>query len=478
MELYGGEGVGKTELLLHLTSSAILIPTSQHGNQTPTSPGQQHFHGNQTPFNPGQQHHFGNQTQVVWVDCDLKFSVLRLAVLLEQRIVNCELSSNSSGKGKDESQVVGEDCQVNDEHVSKSGKGREVRTVGAGQGDFGPAEADSNASSTVSSVCDIQRTTRSHVGASHCHTAAAAVVSCSQRPKATGSGLKRKATETEDRGTCLELQEQSNRLPRHSNSKASDGGCDKLESGDTLSAHEPHSGGVLANTQSEGFQRPSSETQSKAIEGFSMLKEGDSGQMQTLPVQDNGANEPANELSAEKVERRVAECLERVLVVRCASSQQLICTLHSLESVIAANRNIAVLVVDPVSAFFWSDKCRDYHSSSFVHKNMSHVASILKKIANSYGVLVVTTKQALIKPRPKDRTDNVVFPCEELGTGAGADKHVEFLGKAWSEAVTQRFVCSRSVQCQEGLRMTGYTLSGAAGTRRFTISESGVCFDQ
>ena len=513
MELYGGAGVGKTELLLHLASCAIL-PTCHHGDQTSSS------------TSPGQRHHQGNQTQVVWVDCDLKFSVLRLAVLLEQRVVKNELSGQRRGQGRGEGHVCGEDGDAD------SGEEREVRTAGVGQND---PRLDNSVSTSTGSVCDMQRTAHCGQGASPCHMA-----SCRQSQRTGGSGLKRKAKEMEleEGGTCLEPQEQSHRLPSQSNlTKAGDGVGDKLGNGH-ISAHQPHSSGVLVRRQSEGIHRlssekqtewiqrhssekqtegsprpsserqsggsprlsseresggsprpsseresggsprPSSERQSGGSPRPSTLKEGGSEQTQARAVQDDSAGERSGEVSAEEVEKKVAECLGRVLVVRCLSSQQLICTLRSLESTIAANPHIALLVVDPVSAFFWSDRCRDFqHSSSFLHKHMSYVAAILKRIADSYGVLVVTTKQALIKPRPPDRTHSV-SPCEEFGTGAGTDRHVEFLGQAWSEAVTHRFVCCRSVKCQGGQKMAGYTLSGDTGTRHFTISESGVTFEQ
>lgn len=481
MELYGGEGVGKTELLLHLACSAIL-PTSHHGNQTPTTPGQQHHRGNQpstSSTSPGQRLHHGNQTQVVWVDCDLKFSVLRLAVLLEQRIVNSERSAVfDEGTGETESGAagLGGDCFVSGEKVgetTESGEGREVRTVGGGESDPGPAAPHNRTPSTSTSTGNTPNTPRCPAGASLRHVADsdAAGVTHSPGPRTTGSGLKRKAREMEgDEDACLDLQlqEQSGRLPTRAKRKASDAAGKRSESGNRPppSAQEPHNSGDITPVHppvAEGAEkRPRLMT-----EGGSVRRQQEGG---------------ADELNAEAVERRVAECLGRVQVVQCLSSQQLICTLHSLEAVIAANRNIALLVLDSVSAFFWSDKCSDlhhHHSSSLLHKNVSHVASVLKKIADSYGVLVVATKQALIKPRLKDKADSrVVSPSEGLGSGAGADKHVEMMGRAWSEAVTHRFVCSRSVQSHGGMRTTRYTLTGAAEMRHFTIGECGVCFDQ
>ena len=136
VELYGGAGVGKTELLLHLASCAIL-PTCHHGDQTSSS------------TSPGQRHQRGNQTQVVWVDCDLKFSVLRLAVLLEQRIVKNEPSGQRRGQGRGEGHVCGEDGDAD------SGEEREVRTAGVGQND---PRLDNSVSTSTGCVCDMQRT--------------------------------------------------------------------------------------------------------------------------------------------------------------------------------------------------------------------------------------------------------------------------------------------------------------------------------
>ena len=115
-------------------------------------------------------------------------------------------------------------------------------------------------------------------------------------------------------------------------------------------------------------------------------------------------------------------------------------SIFSLESKIAANPNIAMLVVDPISAFYWSDRACDLQST-FLHKNMAAIAKILTKISKSNGVFVAVTTQLLMKPKDKGQGQSMTL-CQRSRTWKevkGQEDYVEYLGKSWKECVTHRF---------------------------------------
>ena len=393
LEIYGGEGVGKSELLLNLVTS-VLLPGTRGQHQ-----------------DDGQ----GNQTQVIWVDCDLKFSVLRLAVLLEQWIVSeqSEKNNDSAGCGKDGGYTSGK-RSANSESTSCVSQESLASAV-----EFKDQYPQGHSHSTLN--CTL-KTSMQVVAVSQSNN------EHEQKFKTPHSALKRKSEDME---------------------RADPSKC----TGNKESAKTRNKFPDLVSTTVHV-------TPSKHTEGMSVCPESH-----------------RKELSTEEVEKKVLGCLERVQVVRCMSSQQLICTLHSLKSVISANRNIALLVLDSVSSFFWSNKCSDFNNA-FLDKSMSHISSVLKKIAEVYGVFVVATKQALTKPRPKENFDSMVSSSTRLNSSSYEAGHVEFLGAAWSGIVTRRLTCSKSVLHQAGAKTTKYTLTGPAVSKHFTISESGVHVDQ
>ncbi|KAK7094398.1 hypothetical protein V1264_005970 [Littorina saxatilis] len=460
VELYGREGVGKTELLLHLLTSTLLPPSR------------------------GQRGHCDNQAQVVWVDCDIKFSVLRLAVLLEQRIMtmmgNIEERGDTCGG---DSETLGE-SGLKRWDSGVDGGGKNAGKVGErGDGSVGDCSlkrscGDLHPSGESADSKDQHENQKSNeADSSYKHK-----MSSKRNSLPACSGLKRKACQMDDDKVSSEKLSPSLLVERSER-------CDEKEETRPPSGSIQSGGG---DTQYEGLEHFSESTdsakrsQQESVDSLPAScaslaatdrAEPDNTNVDLLPtsyaVTDRA--EPDNapgQLSGEDTERRVQECLERVQVARCTSSQQLLCTLHSLDAAMATNRNIVLLVIDSISAFFWSDRCKDLTSgpTSLLHKNMLHVADSVKKMAQSYGVLVAVSKQALIKARPKD---GVFSPAD----GSRGDQHVEFLGKAWSDTVTQRCVCSKRVQGDRGAGLTRYTLAAAKGTKQFVISESGVYFD-
>ncbi|CAH1246856.1 XRCC2 [Branchiostoma lanceolatum] len=93
-------------------------------------------------------------------------------------------------------------------------------------------------------------------------------------------------------------------------------------------------------------------------------------------------------------EDRVKQCLRRLYIVRCNSSEQLVITLHSLEHIIASSSEVSLLIVDSISAFYWLDRSTD-DSISGQELNQRRCVDILSRYLSDYGIVLIATKQAL-----------------------------------------------------------------------------------
>ncbi|KAK7487263.1 hypothetical protein BaRGS_00021491 [Batillaria attramentaria] len=451
VELYGGEGVGKTELLLHTVTTAVLPATWRN----------RCLHG--------------NQAQVIWLDTDLKFSVLRLAVLLEHRILN---ASQSQTTDIDAGDSASSGDRSTDKVCNMYGEGRGGCCTCVGDSVQADGDNKQFSSTKAKKVDEVDR----HIG----NCTPDSRVSSDHSPynhqtqSQTPTGRKRTfermisdadradkfdcdAHGNQDKRQCDTTSDRDERLGSKSHDLSSTSGQHSDSAGKGVNGRSNFSRNSTS-TKCVAESEDCTEDQQRKVQNSA------SGDVHAMNKPDSACVE--GDISGEEVEALVQECLERVRVVPCTSSQQMICTLHSLDATIAANRNVSLLVIDPVSAFFWSDKCRDFdHSSSYLHKTMSHVADILKKITQTYGVLIVTTKQALIKPKRREddngeRLDPASFSATRQGGGGG---HVEFLGKAWSELVTKRFICTKAASAGRK-----YGLLGAKGQQHFTVDENGV----
>lgn len=136
------------------------------------------------------------------------------------------------------------------------------------------------------------------------------------------------------------------------------------------------------------------------------------------------------------VELLIQKCLSKLSLIRCTSSSELLVTLYSLEQTLLSNPNISVIMIDSISAFYWIDKCNGGESLAAHEKNLTLISGVLSKFINSFSLIVIATKCALMKKRIRE-------DCNQEKSASNLDRfkneHQEFLCKAWGQLVTQRF---------------------------------------
>lgn len=124
-------------------------------------------------------------------------------------------------------------------------------------------------------------------------------------------------------------------------------------------------------------------------------------------------------------EARVAAVLEAVTVMRASNSRELRSIMEDLESIVARGK-VRLVVVDSVAAL----ARRDFDQSSLRERQgeLSRIASLLKSVAEAYGLVVLVTNQVAGRLSP-----------EEAGPMPGGTVRPA-LGNTWSHCVNTRLV--------------------------------------
>ncbi|XP_033108307.1 DNA repair protein XRCC2-like [Anneissia japonica] len=97
----------------------------------------------------------------------------------------------------------------------------------------------------------------------------------------------------------------------------------------------------------------------------------------------------------EKVlEELVQSCLDRLYLVRCSSSEQLLITLHSMENVFSKHPQMTVLMLDSVSSFYWEDRVKTGDNWKSFEALQDNIIDLLQKLVQDYRLVVFLTKNS------------------------------------------------------------------------------------
>ncbi|XP_061164009.1 DNA repair protein XRCC2-like [Saccostrea echinata] len=177
-----------------------------------------------------------------------------------------------------------------------------------------------------------------------------------------------------------------------------------------------------------------------------------------------------HEHTTNDVEMLIQKCLSRLSLIRCSSSAELLVTLYSLEQTILSNPNLAVIMIDSISAFYWIDKCNCGESLSAQERNMRLITEVLSQFVNDFSLIVIATKCELFKKKtPKEDS------YSETPSNTVPDKmdHQEFLCKPWGQLVTQRYIlekqsAKKTFKCQIEISKNNISVI------KFKITENGI----
>lgn len=153
-----------------------------------------------------------------------------------------------------------------------------------------------------------------------------------------------------------------------------------------------------------------------------------------------------NAPSAEEVEQVIKDSLKLLHVVKCNNSNQLIITLHSLQSLIASKPEICVLMIDSASAFHWIDRNQCLDSSAAYDNHISKITEAISSLVVTYKLVAFVTKLALFEKKQKGAAgglhygDETKWELEHTTSDNKKVQHCEYLGSSWSKLVTHRLI--------------------------------------
>ncbi|XP_055955319.1 DNA repair protein XRCC2 isoform X2 [Patella vulgata] len=173
----------------------------------------------------------------------------------------------------------------------------------------------------------------------------------------------------------------------------------------------------------------------------------------------------------EDIDSFVKNCLQNVKLVRCSSSHQLICTLHSLENQVCECPEIGLIMLDSISTFYWIDK-----ASNMLDYYVNQIKYILNKLVTDYNLVLFITKAALVKKKTKDlsRVENSFDMGDKSSKSEDMYQYAEFLGNTWHNFIQKRFIMIKEVS-QNQSKLSLHCKQSKL-TKTFTISDNGVQF--
>ncbi|XP_055990790.1 DNA repair protein XRCC2 [Sorex fumeus] len=157
-------------------------------------------------------------------------------------------------------------------------------------------------------------------------------------------------------------------------------------------------------------------------------------------------------------EALVRGCLGRLWVLPCASSAQLLLTLHALPALLCRRPALGLLALDGLSAFYWQDRAQGGESARRQEAPLGRCVQLLQRLAAAHRLQLFVTTQSLLQGDP-DRAPS--------------------LGQAWRRAVTHRLLLSRQDDAAGGPRfsvLVRHLRSNSSRRLSFTVGDGGLEF--
>lgn len=115
-------------------------------------------------------------------------------------------------------------------------------------------------------------------------------------------------------------------------------------------------------------------------------------------------------ISTGELQDVLLEAMKNLHIFRCRDSLQFLASIQSLHVLLDHNPNIKLLLVDSISCFYWLNKYEEKEGARFQRQ----ITSTLKRLLNSYTLLLFATKGTIAIPKEKEK-DGSILHKEYLG---------------------------------------------------------------
>lgn len=195
-------------------------------------------------------------------------------------------------------------------------------------------------------------------------------------------------------------------------------------------------------------------------------------------------------------EELVKACLQRLSVVHCSSSAQLLLSLHYLEGWFSSRPALGLLVLDSISAFYWQDRSVGGESVPRQEANLRKCAQLLDRFCRDYGIVIFATVHAIMRNYGSSESSSGTAaprPCEAPSPSSSfssssnsrrwnsvTDFDKPYLCRVWQRLVNLRLVFSKSdiLKDKKTVFSVACTTTRTKGVKRssFCVTDSGMQF--
>lgn len=157
--------------------------------------------------------------------------------------------------------------------------------------------------------------------------------------------------------------------------------------------------------------------------------------------------------------------LKSFYLLHCDSLEQVVITLHSLESCIANSKTpFGMIVLDSISSFFWID-AKNNETTFKREENLRKVVNVLKSLKEQYRLTILASTQCLMHP---DSASSI------------STNFKTFLCRQWQDFVKYQFFLSFKLVQNSNLShnkvYSAKSLHSSLPSVEFSIKDSGVVY--
>jgi hypothetical protein len=158
-------------------------------------------------------------------------------------------------------------------------------------------------------------------------------------------------------------------------------------------------------------------------------------------------------LSHDRRSALVHDCLARVYILQCATSLQLLGSLHSLGNLLETDPSVRMLVFDSITSVYWMDQ-----TSGSVSDTQRGAVKLLRSLLTDYPYLCILCAKALL------------FMSSAGGAG-------EYMDREWTQLVTHRHALTIQA-CRVLSRLCLFSMcAGTLGGDGHGLTPSACCAD-
>ncbi|XP_045623448.1 DNA repair protein XRCC2 [Procambarus clarkii] len=138
-----------------------------------------------------------------------------------------------------------------------------------------------------------------------------------------------------------------------------------------------------------------------------------------------------------EIDNLIKNCLKSLFYLKCTESSQFAITLLSIDELLSNKSNIAFIVIDSISAYYWYDRAYRVESWYKLEQYYNQIFKVFLGHIKKHKLVLLSTRQSLFQTRPAHEDNQNKRHTEEEESEEGKTEY-EYMGREWASLVTCR----------------------------------------